>query len=889
MAKKVTKKTKKKVVAPTTSTTQSLDFTFYKYLRRFYLENKSQIFKHYRDLTKKFLDYNDPARAGSFLRVPQFEALEMYIFLKEFLDNAHVHELFKGWYEGSGKFEGRTFTGDVLDQDDFLAGKFDEDSYKEIFASMKRNNRLYTNYIFALTMGTGKTILMAATIFYEFILANKFPKDSKYCHNAIVFAPDKTVLQSLKEIQTFDLSKVVPPEYVNFLTAHLNFHFLDDTSTSIGSADGSRFNIVISNTQKILLKKKHKEKTAVDKLYGSGAQTFTVSTVYGENADLYDFGMPENEIEVNENARFEKIARLPQLGVYVDEAHHLFGDSLAKDMGVKQAPNSLRMTIDELAVSLAKVGSKVVACFNFTGTPYVGNKILPEVVYGYGLKEAIDSGYLKQVDIEGFSNVRSIDFIKLIIKDFVENYSNQRFEGMLPKLAIYAATVEELTEEVKPAVERELRKYDIPASKILVNVGDDSVTSNDDIRRFNLLDTKQSEDQFILLVNKGKEGWNCRSLFSVGLYRAPRSKIFVLQATMRCLRAITDGQQKARVYLSQENKEILNSELQQNFKISADDLAKRNSDKKTIEVRPNPPPVKIKLQRKLTQFELKEKKIGNGIDLELSKFDKEKYRLIRTTQKGLVEGTDATVPDLTQDLTHLKEKIDFSEMTLVAEVSRYLNKNPLFIENVLEKSTDGIKKILSGVNEFNEILYDWIIPKLFKEFYDLKENSKTEEHEVELIRQPPIGVGYYAVTASPDKIVSVNDDDVKPYKKKSFHLDNYCFDSNPEKRLFWDLLRDEKVKSIYFTGMLTHGQSDFYIQYIDPELHTVRSYYPDFVFIDQDGKYVIVEVKGDDKWDDAVVLSKKAYAEQLADNSGMRYEMIKGSEVNDGQYRKLLS
>ena len=28
---------------------------------------------------------------------------------------------------------------------------------------------------------------------------------------------------------------------------------------------------------------------------------------------------------------------------------------------------------------------------------------------------------------------------------------------------------------------------------------------------------------------------------------------------------------------------------------------------------------------------------------------------------------------------------------------------------------------------------------------------------------------------------------------KSFHLDSYCFDSDPERNLFWDLLRDGHV------------------------------------------------------------------------------------------------
>lgn len=33
-------------------------------------------------------------------------------------------------------------------------------------------------------MGLGKTILMGTCIFYEFLLANKYPKDKRFCHNA---------------------------------------------------------------------------------------------------------------------------------------------------------------------------------------------------------------------------------------------------------------------------------------------------------------------------------------------------------------------------------------------------------------------------------------------------------------------------------------------------------------------------------------------------------------------------------------------------------------------------------------------------------------------------------------------------------------------------------
>jgi hypothetical protein len=119
---------------------------------------------------------------------------------------------------------------------------------------------------------------------------------------------------------------------------------------------------------------------------------------------------------------------------------------------------------------------------------------------------------------------------------------------------------------------------------------------------------------------------------------------------------------------------------------------------------------------------------------------------------------------------------------------------------------------------------------------------------------------------------------------KSFHLDAYCFDSQPERELFWGLLRDGRVKRLFFTGMLTHGQSDFFVQYIDPESHTIRSYYPDFLLQCADNTYIIVEVKGDNQIDAPVVLAKQHFAEQTATASGMTYRIIKGSDANARRY-----
>jgi hypothetical protein len=175
------------------------------------------------------------------------------------------------------RFEGRTQLA--------LFESVNQELYDGLFNRMQSYQRVYPNYIFALTMGTGKTILMATCIFYEFLLANKFPSDERYCHNALVFAPDTTVLESL--IQTFDMTQVVPPEYVSFLSSNLKFHFLDETGTALSVLDKSRFNIIISNTQKIILKRQSTEKTAMDRLFGSGKPTYQAGSVYDQNVDLY--------------------------------------------------------------------------------------------------------------------------------------------------------------------------------------------------------------------------------------------------------------------------------------------------------------------------------------------------------------------------------------------------------------------------------------------------------------------------------------------------------------------------------------------------------------------------------------------------------------------------
>lgn len=848
-------------------------FPFYDYIWHFYEGHRKKIIATYTPLTKKFLAYNDPSEGTAFLRLPQYQALEIYVFLKEYLDNKPLKDIFDKWKDGIEEFAGaeknKTIDGQLTIYDTSA------EDYGDYYERMKAYAPGYTNYIFALTMGVGKTILMATMIFYEFLLANKYPRSDKYCHNVIVFAPDLTVLQSLKEIMTFDKSQVVPPEYASWLDANLKFHFMDESGMSLSVLDKSSFNIIISNTQKIILKQRRTQQSAAQILFSDLVDKPT-QTADGQSTGAYDDLYDVNsEADLMTNQRFEKLSRLYQIGIFVDEAHHAFGSKLEKDLMDDKATTSLRLTINELTKALEKRGTHVVACYNYTGTPFVKKQLLPEVVYSYGLKHAIDNKYLKRAMVYGVDNARTPEFVSMVLKEFFKYHGDKRYEGMIPKIAFFATTIESLETELKPEVQKVLDELGLSDDIILTN---HEGATNEEIYQFQHLDALTSHKQVILLVNKGKEGWNCRSLCAVALHRRPDSKIFVLQASMRCLRSLTESQLTAHIYLSEENKSILEDELQDNFRLTISDIGGSENKSNKYEVRLVPPPVLIKLRRVHKRFNLTTKATPETVNFGFEDLNDEilaKYKITVTgTAIEHLGKTSSKAVDVTREA---RQKIGYTELMLIAEISRYLNESPVRIEGVMRDAEPAIGIVLDKVNEYNELLYDWVIPRIFRALYEVTESIETEEREIKLVNDPP--KGFYEVSNLPELTVNIEDDKAKQKRNKSFHLDHYCFDSKPENDLFWRLLQDDKVEKVYFTGMLTHGQTDFRVSYIDPLSQTVRYYYPDFLVQNASGSYLILEVKGDNKVEDEVVKAKADFARLMATESGMGYQMIPGSKV----------
>ena len=91
---------------------------------------------------------------------------------------------------------------------------------------------------------------------------------------------------------------------------------------------------------------------------------------------------------------------------------------------------------------------------------------------------------------------------------------------------------------------------------------------------FRSLDQPSSRKKYILLVQVGKEGWNCPSLTGVILSQKGDSpKNMVLQTSCRCLRQVDrDKEEKALIWLNEYNAKVLNEQLQKEQHTSIEEI-----------------------------------------------------------------------------------------------------------------------------------------------------------------------------------------------------------------------------------------------------------------------------------------------------------------------------
>ncbi|MCC7004975.1 DEAD/DEAH box helicase family protein [Candidatus Nomurabacteria bacterium] len=741
-----------------------------------------------------------------FLHEPQIEALETYIYIKEILNNKPTGEIFQNTFtkksdllRSLGVLERQI--SDIMEADN--RDKQIAEIIKEKFGAQD-----YANQVYALTMGSGKTILMATFLIYDFVLSYYHPSDIRFAKNALVFAPDTTIIESLKEIKTFDYSKVLPKEYQNILL-NIKYHYLESTETGLSPI--GNYNVIVSNSQKIILKTRNSDTDG------------GVKRLFGDKNEL-----AKREVE---NARLRAIRELNNLVIFVDEAHHSYGVNL------EGALKKTRQTIDYLHGNTPLVG-----VVNLTGTPYINNRMIDDVVYHFGLKQGIEKGILKQVKILDFGEVRSNVFIEEVLSTFWSEYGENRLEGRLPKMAFYAPNIENLRNELKPRLERVLAEMNIPIDKVL----EYHTEAEDSKDEFRILDTIESKKQFVLLVGKGTEGWNCRSLVACALYRKPSSSIFVLQASTRCMRSIGDNSTRAHIFLSKENYKVLDKELKNNFASSIQDI--NNQEQASFEF-------EIKVEKKKT---IKVKKLirdiiatqatdTNDIKIDIKKYKPEKYEHYILGSELVVDASGkAILKHDTIGSRKIKDSNSYTYYEIVELINRYTHLPCLAVGKLSENIGLSRSELVDKVNTSVGFL-PFIIQTVLETVYQYTETETTTEEEIELTKEYPFKMsreeGKKALVVYKDK-----EEESGGLSRIGFHINPYNFDSSDERDLFKNMRQllnnNETIKDVYFTGgITTDAHNDFYVEYWNPAEQRISKYFPDFLIETDRGRFLVVEVK----------------------------------------------
>jgi len=627
----------------------------------------------------------------------------------------------------------------------------------------------------------------------------------------------------LKEISDIPYEKILPERlYKQFITT-VKFTYTRDGEKDIPIIKGSSFNIIVTNTEKIRIQKSNITQTLIRDFLGSSSK---IDEIKQEVANL----------------RLQTIASLPNLAIFSDEAHHTYGMNLGERL------KRVRQTINYLADK-----TNVLVVVNTTGTPYYKKQVLKDVVYWYGLSQGIKDGILKEVrgNIIGYQDVADEEFIKDVIMDFFKNYKNVKiYDGSPAKLAIYFPKIEDLT-IAKPIVEKTLIDIGLDPS-IVLEVHNKSA---EDIR--DLFDNRINDPHLpyrvFLLVNKGTEGWNCLSLFSTALARELRSSNnFCLQAATRCLRQTPGNIHKAKIYLSQANVRILDSQLKETYGESLQELNRmpQNIVKDKLVLRKiEIPPILIKIKI--------QKVVPIDKEIDISQIDLKK--------------PDISIEESKKIIYDLKEIPDRKSVLIAKEEEKIMIEEDFVDVHSFAVELSSLYRLpLMPVYEKIKDLYpDGEIPKghayKLKEYLEDKiKNYEIVEEEIEQALAIIKPEGFNKEEKDGEVIYTVEiiyhkdkaEKLLTPYEKFKelnkkdfgFHYTPYNFDSEPEKDFFINLLNElnedpDDVEDIYFTGGLRDlNKTDFFFEYMgkDRRWHT---YTPDFLVRKKDGKMIIVEIK----------------------------------------------
>ena len=864
------------------------------------------------------------------LREPQIEAIEIYLFLKIAGESKPLWKLLsEGFFTQQEDFS-KLYISDEAKQvfENSIAARsifeFVRQQAENTSTTLSPNEKLiaenastinfedvaktifygvnYADYLFSLPMGAGKTFLMASLMYLDLYFAQTEPENKLFAHNFLVLIPSglkSSIIPSLKSIEQFEPSWVIPEPAASTLKRLIKFEVLDESKSAKKSNKAKNPNVQkIARHQPFdtltgLIMVVNAEKVILDRLELTKQQ------------ELIEKTEDEKDAQANELRNF--IGKIPNLQILIDEVHH------ATDSDIK-----LRQVVNKW-----NENGKVNSVLGFSGTPYLekkekipfGERVsfeseqITNTVYYYPLIEGIKT-FLKNPQIKSEERgLNSLQIIRKGVEEFQEKYSNKIYsDGTNAKLAIYCGTIERLENEVYPFL---LGMDEIDESKILkFHKGNKEFPQPQDSElEFKLLDDSISRKQIILLVQIGKEGWDCRSLTSVILSQSKDCpKNMVLQTSCRCLRQVEkDTNETALIWLSKDNADTLNKQLAEKQNTSINEINSLGEAKESAKVERHSRIDYLKLpevdffQLKVEYYtltingEFNPKAQIKAIDLEklfqpsihierdlvnpenikriIADQDKGDYIELADFNRWLFQISKESFGNIT--LSKLKEfgselKTIFEKISFIEESKTFFNKSynlkeinkqirlafhtrreletkseiiPQSAKMLIVESLQAIAKsakLYPSEIETKEILeidreglsVESRQAKLNEDFEKLLEMAKAQGLE-NLIQRKPNEVSSAVAN-----------------KERTFHFLPYKFDSNLEKDIFIEALRDDYLKScnleIYFNG--EKDITDFRILCYTENKKYLGRYTPDFMIIQRKDEKIhralIIETKG---------------------------------------------
>ena len=809
-----------------------------------------------------------------YLREPQFQSLELYWYLRLVLKTPHIVDLYKHYYSDDKRdfFDAFGIPVDPTELQwipnvDAVIERIKNDPE---FVRQKRIDPVheavtlpYPSYIFALAMGTGKTVLIGTIIATEFAMALRYP-DGEFMKNALVFAPGTTIIESLREISDIPFDQILPASLHRDFLANLKITYPQAGAKEIQVQSESIYNVIVTNTEKIALRanvRKRKNQTEIE------------------------FEEKKEQAELEANLRLQKITSLPNLGVFSDEAHHTYGNRMDKEL------KRVRETVNYI-----KEQKGVIAVINTTGTPYFKRQMLREVVAWYSLGEGVKDNILKSLR-RGIVHYHirqdsEEEVIGNVIDLFFENYGDVTLpNGAQAKIAFYFKTQEHL-DTSREHIERALAEIGESPALILVNT---QKSSQAEIDEFNQLNDPKSQKRILLLIGKGVEGWNCPSLFACALIKEQTtSSNFVLQASTRCLRQVEGNTHPAKIFLDTKNRLILDKELEENFGTTLGRLSGHTAETEEVEIRIRKTELpKLEISRLVPRV-VRDEHAPTEIKLHVPTDVEDPPPIVRnlltpnfarggstSPLTGIEESDKIEVVNRTTDCYTLARRIATNYHLPLMQTLRTLK--PLYPEGEvpnghlyplfkqIEKQLQNYKVIEEEVSEVLALIH-------------------THDDEGNLLFQKDADGGYIhrlriqkrnAERMKDDRLL-FDEEDLPDQYDVSFHYAPYNFDTKPEREFFEVILGSlntsaEDVKIFLFTGGLTDPKkTDFHFEYkgVDDNYHR---YFPDFVIVKKNGEFYIVEIKSErDRMNPTVEAKRKAVErlEELQSNTRFKYHII---------------